>query len=262
MDTIKIKLFTVLFLSAFSMNAAAVSIEIAQSSLFLSLSPDPLVTSLQDDQLGIYQSAADPSAPPKVNSFGGGGFDVSFTNAVNSSTNLGSLTWSITNSTGGDIANSQLMGFLDADIGGNEFWNEYGLQQGTFAADQSWEIDEPGWVFGDIYDHLQDTGVLDNTNNVPAAFPEDVSLALGFNIVDWLAGETIVASFLIADTWNGQAGLAQFDVTDVNKTDGLYFSASIENIGVIPIPGTGGLMLSGLILMAVARYRQKFKAAN
>ena len=82
-----------------------------------------------------------------------------------------------------------------------------------------------------------------------------MSLALGFNISDLLIGETIIATFLISDAPTGPAGLAQFDD---NSNDVIYFSGSIDRVSVVPIPGSGGLMLSGLIFMAIARYRKKF----
>jgi len=248
MRTESIRLYVAFVLGVFSLNAAVASIYISQASLFLSESGP----SYQDDRLGDY----DPIFAPQVNTFESNGFGVVFDS--NLTNNLGTMTWSITNNTGGDVASSQLMGFLDADLGVEtpglgvlNYFDEYGE---VFGPLDSWEIDEPGFLFGDIYQHLQDTGVLDNTNNVPVGSPEDVSLALGFEITNWLVGETIIATFLISEALNGQAGLGQFDtLTD----DVLYFSGSVENIGVIPIPGSAGLMLSGLVLLAVARYRRK-----
>ncbi len=255
MDTIKIKLCTAIFLSAFSMNAAAVSVEITQSSLFLSADG----TTYQDDQLGFYSVSA-----PKTNTFGGG-FDVSFYDDDLDTDNLGSMTWHITNNTGGIISSARFMGFLDAEVGTNQFWDEYGALVGDVSGTyDSWEIDEPGYLDpsdpsyplngpNDIYSHLQGSGLLDNTNNVPIGTPEDVSLALGFDINDWLAGETLVARFLISGTLPSIAALAQHDaLTD----EVIYFSGS-GSVSVIPIPGTGGLMLTGLALMALARRRKK-----
>lgn len=263
MDIIKIKLCVVFVLGVFSLNAAVASIYISQASLFLSVSG----SSYQDDQLGDY----DPIFAPQVNTFESNGFGVVF--GSNLTNNLGAMTWSITNNTGDRISSSQLMGFLDADLGDNEFWNEHGATFGSVGSQyDSWEIDEPGYDYkdgayiGDIYDHLLGSGPLDNNGSFPTgsgdSFPaasdilNDVSLALGFNVSNWLAGETVIVTFLIADAMNDLAGLAQFDgIGDDGQA--IYFSGSIENIGVIPIPGSAGLMLSALVLMTVARYRKK-----
>jgi len=62
----------------------------------------------------------------------------------------------------------------------NTFFNEYGSTGGTLAAGQTWEIDEPGWIFGDLYENVLDA-TLDNSNNVPNGFNDDVSFALGWD---------------------------------------------------------------------------------
>jgi hypothetical protein len=246
MRTIKYRFYAAVLLVAFSLNAAAVSIEITQSSLFLSVSP----TTYQDDELGYY----DPVFAPKTNTFAGG-FDVSYSDNLDAN-NLGEMTWLITNNTGGTVSGARFMGFLDAEIGINQYWDEYGALVGDVANTyDSWEIDEPGYSFGDIYDNLQ-AGGLDNSNGVPASSAVDVSLALGFDIGDWMAGETIIARFLISGTSPAGAALAQHDAV---TGDVFYFSGSV---GLVPIPGSGGLMLSGLVLLAVARYRGKYRVAS
>jgi hypothetical protein len=252
MITINYRFYVAVFLTAFSVNAAAVSVEIAQSSLFLSVSG----TTYQDDQQGYY----DPVYAPKTNSFAGG-FDISYIDNLDAN-NLGEMTWRITNNTGGAVTAARFTGFLDADLG-NVFFENFGLEQGSVnTIYDSWEIDDSDPSYGDIYQHLQGSGALDNSNSLPAGSLGDVALALGFDISDWLAHETIVARFLITGSQVGPAGLSQFDSGDDNQADGIYFSASIENIGVVPIPGSGGLMLSGLVLLAVARYRGKYRAVS
>lgn len=265
MGTIKGRLCIATILSAFALNAAASPVEIIQSSLFLSIPsspatpvpgvfPDPGTgTSYQDDQLGDYNFGYVPH-----NTFDSGGFGVSYSDTVVGG--LGTLIWSITNNSGVDIANSQFTGFLDVDLG-PVFFENFGEIQGAIDTQyDSWEIDDRDPFFGDIYAHVQSaTDSLDNTNSLPTGSWGDVSLALGFNISDLLIGETIIATFLISDALTGPAGLAQFDV---NSNDVIYFSGSIDRVSVVPLPGSGGLMLSSLILMAVGRYRKKYGKVN
>jgi len=261
---IKNRLYLIAFLGVFSLNAAAVHVEIIQSSLFLSVpsspaTPDPGTgidsgtgTSYQDDQRGYYNSDF-----PAYNTFGSGGFGVNYSDTVVDS--LGSLTWSITNNSGVDIVNSEFTGFLDIDLGivfFDNFGALYASPDDVNAHYDSWEIDDRDPFFGDIYEHVQNIAPLDDTNALPAGSPGDVSMALGFDIDDWLDGETIIVTFLISDTLVGPAALAQFDGLDTAQSDGVYFSGSIDRVSVIPIPGSGGLFLSGLIFMAITRYRK------
>ncbi len=92
---------------------------------------------------------------------------------------LGTLSLSLT---GGGARN--VIGFFDFEIfeDFNTFFNESGAATGTLAVGQSWEIDEPGFVFGDIYDNTL-LGSLDNSNGVTAGFEDDVAFALGWDFV-------------------------------------------------------------------------------
>ena len=124
---------------------------------------------------------------------------LSFTSALDVS-NLGSYGWTFTNSGDSVWSDVSFLAFLDADIDRtvNTFFNEIGecvnlslptgAPTGAIAA-TSWEIDEPGYLFGDIYANLYD-GMLDNTNAVGRGVPDDVSMALGFYLGDLAPGET------------------------------------------------------------------------
>jgi hypothetical protein len=72
--------------------------------------------------------------------------------------------------------------FVDHEIDEyiNTYFNENGLASGTPAAGQSWEIDEPGWVYGDIYVNFEN-GTLDNSNALPDPLRDDVSMAMGWD---------------------------------------------------------------------------------
>lgn len=79
-----------------------------------------------------------------------------------------SLKYSFSNTTGVALDGLRFLVFLDAEIDGstNTFFNEYGEMIGVAGPGVSWEIDEPGFVFGDIVDHLL-AGTLDNANSLP-----------------------------------------------------------------------------------------------
>lgn len=69
--------------------------------------------------------------------------------------------------------------FVDSDIDAadNGFYNEFGSTIGTALPGQNWEIDEPGFSAGDVYDNFL-AGSLDNTNAVSDGPPNDVAMAL------------------------------------------------------------------------------------
>ena len=150
---------------------------------------------------------------------------------------------------------------LEIDEVANTFFNEYGDTNGTPGASQTWEIDEPGYVFGDIYDNFV-LGTLDNSNAIPSGLPDDVSMALGYENFSLAAGETASISFLISET----APLSGFYLSQIDPDSdaAVYFSSSFRIGGgqepVIPEPGTLVLMLTGLALtggIAAKRSRKR-----
>lgn len=232
-----------LLLSPFSVNAA--SLEIFQLSAFLKateLGP----SSLQQDHQSGFTEIQDA------------GLSVSFNNQLNSD-NLGSFSWEIKNNLGSDLTNVSFFGFLDIEIDEaiNSAFNEFGslvdVSGGGFADKQpdSWEIDEPGFAFGDIYANLLD-GMLDNSNGVPAGQEDDVSLALGFVLGSLGAGETLRANFVISASDIG--GLSHTD-PDSNLT--YYFNGSAEILpgtSIVPVPNSLALMALPLLLVLVKNF--------
>lgn len=96
-------------------------------------------------------------------------------------TGLGSLTLDFT-PTVTATTTFNLLVYLDLEIDEqtNTFFNEYGAVSGAPPAGVSWEIDEPGFVFGNIYEHAK-AGTLDNTNALAdLQLPDDVALALAW----------------------------------------------------------------------------------
>lgn len=156
-----------------------------------------------------------------------------------STTGLGTIFVTVTGAGTGYVAL-----FLDPEIDEaiNTFFNEYGQAVGVPAAGQSWEIDEPGYIFGDIYDNLV-AGTLDNTVGVPDTNPDDVSMALAWAFsLD--AGQTASIRFDVSQTT--PAGVFYLQHTDPDSAEDLYFSSELTVRGGPVIPAPGAVMLGTL----------------
>lgn len=174
--------------------------------------------------------------------------------------NLGTFGWTFTNTSGTALSNLYFLVFLDADIDRdlNTFFNEYG-EFGSLAlppsailgsiAASSWEIDEPGFLFGNIVTNLF-AGVLENSNGVPSSAPDDASLALGFFLAQLSPGQSLTVRMSISRTDIG--GLRQ---VDPDSDFQFYFNgaAEVTNGGPSPIPepSTFALMISGVVAALV-----------
>jgi hypothetical protein len=144
----------------------------------------------------------------------------------------GSFGWDYNNASTGALQNARLIIFLDADLdrATTTFFNEYGtlinlsLPPGASAgavAATGWEIDEPGFLTGDLAQHLL-TGVLDQTNSLPAGAPDDVALALSFPLGTLPANAFVRIQGFISPTDIG--GLRQ---TDADSNTTLYFNGFV-----------------------------------
>jgi len=220
------------------------SITIFQYAAFIN-SPDLGTSSLEDTQVGLG-----------FNEFSGAGLDITFSNSLNLD-NFGNVSWQVSNNSGSDLTDVSFFAFLDADIDDsiNTYFNESGALvsvAGAGASDTAadfWEIDEPGFFFGDIFDNLL-AGSLDNFNNVPAGLEDDVSLALGFEVGTLLAGQSLLASLEIS--LDNIGGLSH---TDPNSNTTFFFNGTVasQDVNSIPEPEVLILFLTGLGSLLIRR---------
>ena len=167
---------------------------------------------------------------------------------------LGTINLSVTG-----VGNHFLGLFVDHEIDQvlNTFFNEYGTAVGGPSAGQSWEIDEPGWVFGDIFTNFSGSA-LDDTNGVPSGSEDDVSMALGWDVT-LAAGETALASFTVST--NQPTGGFYLSQTDPDSQATIYFSSTKQIRSNTPNVPDGGWTLAMLgasltLMGAVRRLKQ------
>ncbi len=169
-------------------------------------------------------------------------------------TGLGSISVTVT----GAGAHS-VTGFFDHEIDEpiNTFFNEFGAVTGVAPAGQHWEIDEPGYVFGNIFANLI-LGLLDNTNGVPAGSPDDVSMGLGWNFLLG-AGQTANIHFLVDSV--APAGGFYLTHTDPDSGSSIFLSGGLNIVGGdVPEPASYVLLATGVACIALARRYRKSRS--
>ncbi|MCC7374415.1 MAG: hypothetical protein IT581_07150 [Verrucomicrobiales bacterium] len=151
--------------------------------------------------------------------------------------------------------------FVDHELSetSNTFFNELGAVSPTPPPiGVSWEIDEPGYVFGDIVSNFE-AGTLDNAIGTPD--PEDVSMALGW-FFDLKNGETGTLTFRLTDQAPAGFYLRHYDP---ESGESVYLSSSLRidgggGDGSIPEGSTG--IASGALIALAAFSLWRVRKAN
>lgn len=140
----------------------------------------------------------------------------------------------------------------DIDVAKNTFFNEYGTPVNSPALTQTWEIDEPGYLFGDIYDNFLASDAsgsqLDNFNAVPSGTPDDVSMAIGWDI-SFLSGQSATLGFYVTET-PPASGAFYLEHTDPDSNTSIYFSSAASIVGGPNVPESGSTFLLALCAFA------------
>jgi len=170
--------------------------------------------------------------------------------AFDFSTGLGTLAITVTGA-----GSHYVSAFFDHELseGINTFFNEFGTVAGSPGAGVSWEIDEPGWVFGNIYDNFI-AGALDNSNGVPSTAPDDVSMALAWSFV--LAADEVGQARYSVGTAPPASGF-YLQQTDPESGENIYLSAA-TGIGpaISDVPEPGSLLLFATMAGAIVATRR------
>jgi hypothetical protein len=179
----------------------------------------------------VYDSLGPPVVDPGAPGLNDSGFDYN--------TGLGSLIFSLS-------AGSSIFAFVDFDIydgASDTFFDDSASQLGAVPVGGSWEIDEPGFVFGDIFTNLT-AGALDNTVFDGVITNEDVSMAIGRSVA-----QDAVVTFALTLNDPGGFRLRQTSASG----DEIFFSSTVRLVGdpaPIPEPGTLALFGAGALIGA------------
>lgn len=187
--------------------------------------------SLAEHAFNIDGAVTSNAAPPAANT---AGFDTA--------TGLGTISLKLSGA-----GTHRVSLFVDHEIDEtvNTFFNETATSHGTAGTGQTWEIDEPGYTFGNIYGNFL-AGTLDNSNAFQAGPPDDVSMAMGWQFT-LASNETAVISFLLSTL----APTNGFYLTQQDDDSGqaLHMSSALQIRGdnQVPEPATLGLVALGLL---------------
>lgn len=183
------------------------------------------------------------------------GLAYSFTTELSPDETDLTLRYEFINNSGSTLPDAWFFSFVDAeiDVAINDYFNEAGFQFGTpgsgsgDADADAWEIDEPGYVFGDILSNML-TGSLDNTNAVPLGAPDDVSMSLAFSLGNLPPNYVATIDILLSEDGDtlGALALQQFDTESFDTLT----QSGIATIEFVPEPNSFLVMAIGATLLA------------
>jgi hypothetical protein len=174
---------------------------------------------------------------------------------LDSNTGIGTITWNV--DTMGPHSFTAFFDFEFTD-GFNPYFNEYGEAVGTPSVGQNWEIDEPGYLFGDIYYNLLDD-TLDNSNAVPLGLEDDVSFALGWDFILG-DGEEAIVTLMLSQVMPDGFYLAH---NDLDSGESVYLSSTLEQFSPgnetpnAPVPEPATIVLFSTSLAVLCGVKRK-----
>jgi hypothetical protein len=172
------------------------------------------------------------------------------------------LTYTFANITRQVFPSMKFFSYLDTDIAvdinnqKDSISNEFGEFSGTIGSGfadndpDSWEINK-GFVFPGILENIF-LGKLDNTNAIPQNSPEDVSMALGFDLGDLNPLETVAVDIFFSEDGDfiGNFFLTQKDLNSSSASITISGRSFIKQ-NSIPEPNTWLLFTVGLAALGV-----------
>ena len=117
----------------------------------------------------------------------------------------------------------------------NGFDNEHGGSSGAPGSGQTWEIGEPGYQTGAIYNHFL-SGSLSNTNGVPSSAWDDTSMAMGWNFSLAQGEWAKITMVLTQDQSQMPSSGLYLSHTDPESNETVYFYGTLEQGGQPPPP--------------------------
>jgi len=173
--------------------------------------------------------------------------------AFNESTGVGSILVNLTAPLGAHSVDFFFDHEIDESI--NTYFNENGSASGSLVSGQSWEIDEPGYLFGNIFDNFL-ASTLDNSNSIPAGVEDDVSVAMGWDFNLGL-DEMATITMLISETAPTAVDAFYLTHHDTDSDYSIYFSSSLSITSTAaPVPAPSTLLLLIIGMLGIVKHKR------